>query len=72
MENQEKERLHLSMPPKTKGLLDDLQTRTGAGTMSEVIRRALALLDIVSQEQESGGQFFIQKKDGSQTRIEIF
>jgi hypothetical protein len=71
MENQEKERLHLSMPPKTKGLLDDLQARTGAGTMSEVIRRALALLDIVSQEQKSGGQFFIQKKDGSQTRIEI-
>ena len=72
MDNQEKERLHLSMPPKTKGLLDDLQVRMGAGTMSEVIRRALALLDIVSKEQESGGQFFIQKKDGSQTRLEIF
>lgn len=60
------------MPPKTKGLLDDLQARTGSGTMSEVIRRALALLDIVSKEQETGGQFFIQKKDGSQTRVEIF
>jgi hypothetical protein len=72
MDIQEKERLHLSMPPKTKELLDDLQDRTGAGTMSEVIRRALSLLDVVSKEQKEGGQFFIHSKDGSQTRIEIF
>ena len=38
---EEKVRLNLVMPPKTKELLDSLQTRTGAQTMSETIRRAL-------------------------------
>jgi Arc/MetJ-type ribon-helix-helix transcriptional regulator len=60
------------MPPKTKELLDDLQQRTGSGSMSEVIRRALALLDVVSKEQKTGATFFIHNTDGSQTRVEIF
>ncbi|KKK68641.1 hypothetical protein LCGC14_2942010, partial [marine sediment metagenome] len=47
------------MPEKTKQIIDDLQVRTGAGSMTEVIRRALALLDVVSAEQEKGGELFI-------------
>ena len=45
-----KERLHLAMPPGTKKLLDRLQTRIGASSATEVIRRSLAVMDFVSAE----------------------
>lgn len=44
-----KERLHLTMPPGTRLLLDKLQERIGAGSMTEVIRRSLNLLDIATE-----------------------
>ena len=68
---EEKVRLNLVMPPKTKELLDSLQTRTGAQTMSETIRRALVLLDVVSAEQEKGSTLFFHAADGNQTRLQI-
>lgn len=66
-----KTRLHLAMPEKTKQIIDDLQVRTGAGSMTEVIRRALALLDVVSAEQEKGGELFIHGQEGTKTRLRI-
>jgi len=66
-----KDRLHLAMPPRTKQLIDDLQARTGSGSMSETIRRALALLDSVSKVQEKGGELFVHWQDESQTQIII-
>lgn len=59
------------MPPKTKELLDKLQARTGSATMSETIRRALALLDVVSLEQERGSELFFHDAAGNQTRLQI-
>jgi hypothetical protein len=67
----EKVRLNLAMPAKTKQLIDDLQTRTGAGSMSETIRRALALLDVVTAKQEAGGALYVHWPDGSQAQIHI-
>ena len=69
-----RERLHLLVPQKTKAMLDDLQERTGAGSMTEVIRRALALYDVVSQEMEKGKELVVRdpEDDGSkesETRI---
>lgn len=66
-----KTRLHLAMPEKTKQIIDDLQVRTGAGSMTEVIRRALALLDVVSAEQENGGELFVHGRGGTKTKIRI-
>jgi hypothetical protein len=59
------------MPLKTKLLLDNLQKRMGAGSMSETLRRALALLDVVTAEQEKGGELFVHGPDGKQTKIRI-
>jgi hypothetical protein len=67
----EKVRLNLLMPQKTKQLIDDLQDRTGAGSMSEIIRRALALLDVVTEKQEEGGQLYVHWPDGRQSQIHI-
>jgi hypothetical protein len=71
MKAQHKARLHLAMPLKTKELLDDLQVRTGSASMTETIKRALALLNVVSQEQEKGGELFIHRSSGEQVPIHI-
>lgn len=55
-----RERLHLLMPPRTKALLDELQARTGAANMTEVVRRALALYDMISRELEKGHELFVR------------
>ena len=64
-------RLNLAMPLKTKQLIDDLQARTGAGSMSETIRRALALLDVITAKQEEGGELYVHWPDGKQSQIHI-
>jgi hypothetical protein len=66
-----KVRLNLAMPPRTKQLIDDLQERTGAGSMSETIRRALALLDVVTEQQKKGGELYLHWPDGKHSRIHI-
>jgi hypothetical protein len=68
---EEKVRLNLAMPHKTKQLIDDLQERTGSGTMSETIRRALALLDVITAKQEEGGRLFVHWPDGTQSQVHI-
>ncbi len=55
----DRERLHLLVPSRTKKLLDDLQQRTGAGTMTEVIRSALAVYDALIREMEDGKEIVI-------------
>ena len=64
-----KERMHVAMPPQTRQLVERLQARLGAGTRSETVRRALALLDIVITEQDQGGELYIHAPDGTQTRL---
>jgi hypothetical protein len=68
---EEKVRLNLAMPLQTKQLIDDLQKRTGVGSMSETIRRALALLDVVTEQQKKGGELYLHWPDGQQSRIHI-
>jgi hypothetical protein len=68
---EKKVRLNLVMPPKTRELIDKLQARTGSATMSETIRRALVLLDVVSMEQEKGSALFFHDQSGKQTRLQL-
>ncbi len=65
----QKERLHLAMSSKTKQLLDNLQERTDTGSMAETIRRAIALLDVVSVEQDKGGELYIHRANGEQVKL---
>jgi hypothetical protein len=68
---EEKVRLSLAMPPQTKQLIDDLQRRTSAGSMTETIRRAFALLDVITAQEEKGGELYLHWPDGQQSRIHI-
>ena len=70
-------RIHLLVSPETKALVDSLQERTGAGSMTEVIRRALSLYDRVSRKMAEGKELILRtpktgSADTSETTIEIF
>ena len=56
------------MPHRTLQVLNNLQERTGAESMTEIFRRALALLDVVTAKQEEGGRLYVHWPDGSQSR----
>ena len=60
----EKVRLNLDLPPKVKVRLEELRAMTDADSMSEVVRRALALYDLVVA---SGGKVVI--KDGDTEEV---
>lgn len=62
-------RLNLEMPAQTKESIAALEDRIQAGSMAEVIRRALALLDVVSAAQEAGLRLYIHEKDGYQREV---
>ena len=68
---EERVRLNLAMPPRTKELLEELQQRTGSGSMAETIRRALALLDVVTAQQAKGGELYLHWPDGTHSKIHI-
>ncbi len=42
------------MTPKTKEMIEDLEVRINASSLSEVIKKAVHLLDVVTTEQEKG------------------
>ena len=67
------ERLHLLMPPTTKRVLDRIQARTTARSWTEVIRRAIALYDVVSEEmaEDHDSIVVVRHPDGTETKVRI-
>ena len=59
-----KQRLNLLIPQSTKLLLGDLQERTHAAHMTEVIRRALSLYDFVTGQIEEGRELVVRDPEG--------
>jgi len=53
-------RLSIDMPPALKEKFDALQARMGAATSIEVIRKAIALLDLITTEEKNGAVILIQ------------
>lgn len=66
-----KTRLNLDITPKAKEALQDLQERTEAASLIEVIRRAVALYDLVVSQTEKGNAFFVRREDGTEMQIII-
>ena len=56
-------RVHLDLNPKCRETLERLSESTST-SLSEVLRRSLALFDIVVQEQQSGGKVLIRNQEG--------
>ena len=66
-----KVRLNLDMPPAVKERLEILRDSTHADSMSEVVRRALAVYEFVARESERGCQVYSRDEKGDETRIEL-
>lgn len=67
----EKQNLHLVLPSRTIQKLANLQIDLRAETMTEVIRRAVDIAEVVIREYEAGGALTIQTANGEMERIHI-
>ena len=64
-------RLSLDVSPKVREQLDLLETRTEAGSITEVIRRALALYDLVTEHQSEGGKLVFRFPDAEDEILKV-
>ncbi|MGF6264389.1 Arc/MetJ-type ribon-helix-helix transcriptional regulator [Paraburkholderia youngii] len=69
---QPKVRLNLDMSVEVKEQIEGLRDRTHADSMSEVIRRALALYDFMLTQKEGGATVVLRASDGTDTRLPLF
>lgn len=67
----ERVRLSLDVTQRIRALLDDLALRTEAHTITEVIRRALSLYDLVIEHQEEEGSLIFRHKDGTEETVRV-
>ncbi len=58
----EKVRLSLDISPELNSLLEELAADIG-GTKSEVLRKAIALMEVMVQAKKQGKKFGIAEKD---------
>jgi len=67
----EKARLSFEVPKKVQEQLRDITDRSGATSFTEVIRRALALYDLVLEHREDDGKVVLRYKDGTEETLRI-
>jgi len=67
----ERARLSLDISQKVREQLDLLEIRTEAGSITEVIRRALALYDLVTEHQAEGGKLIFRYTDGDDEILKV-
>jgi hypothetical protein len=68
-DERKKARLTLEMPVAARELMLALQERTDAASMTEVIRHALAVYEVVVDAKLKGGAFLVKFPDGVEQRI---
>lgn len=61
-------RMTLELPPRARGKLERLSQETDQ-SLSEVIRRALALYDLLGAEATAGNKLIIRSRDGEREII---
>ncbi len=66
-----KVRLNLELPESLKKQLDTLVTQTQAASLSEVLRRSLALFDFCMEYQKQGGRLLMENPDGTRETLRI-
>lgn len=59
------------MAASVKERLEQLRDNTDADSMSEVVRKALAVYELVTHEVLRGSTLIIKSSDGSERRVEI-
>jgi len=62
-------RINFEVTHEMKKIITDVKTLTGATTIVEVFKRAIALYVLVHRESKDGSKLVIHKKDGSNETI---
>ena len=60
-----------SVTSRVRDQLDVLELKTEAGSITEVIRRALALYDLVIEHQGEGGKLIFKHADGVEELLRV-
>lgn len=63
--------LNLRLDKATKKQLDDLQVRTRAPSLTQVIRNALTLFERYADAKDAGGALLIDDGNGKPQRVEF-
>lgn len=64
-------RLNLEIARPVHDQMQALQTRSQATSLTEVIRRALALYDLVTEHITNGGEIILKTRKGEQEKLRI-
>lgn len=64
-------RLSLELPERVRERLEQLRELSSADTLSEVIRRSLAVYDALLTTTANGGSVVLRKADGTEERLLI-
>jgi Arc/MetJ-type ribon-helix-helix transcriptional regulator len=68
---QARPRLSLDISEKARKTLDDLVERLDYASIAELVRRSVALLDMVSQHERDGGALILRHADGSEEKLKL-
>ena len=66
-------RLSLELPTRVRDRLERLREISEADSLTEVIRRALTIYDVLlATTREEGGKVILRRQDGSEREVIIF
>jgi hypothetical protein len=64
-------RRNIELQPQAAERLDKLRNKLEASTDSEVLRKALKVLEQLVEDQEQGREFLVRSRDGDDTIVRI-
>lgn len=62
-------RLSLDLDASTKANFEALRSRAGIGSLTDVIKKGVALFDVATAHQKNGGAIIFRHADGREERI---
>ena len=64
-------RLSLDVDAKAKAQIEIIRKRTGAASLTDIIRRAVALYDLVTEHVGQGGKLVFRHADGREETLRL-
>lgn len=62
-------RLSLDLDAATKENFETLRSRTGTGSLTDLIKKSVALFDVATAHQKAGGALIFRHPDGREERL---
>lgn len=63
--------MNLTMSDRTRARIESLKEKLDSDSLSEVIRRSVELLEILSERQEKGDAIILRSQDGAEIEVII-